>query len=144
MKNAEGDDILISEGKGKNWNYHPNLPLANSPIFRWPPRISYIVGWIRRSWFNLSATTLWVLLAIIINNWFQPSLIEWRWVEIGYMLVRNLLLICCVAGTLHFWLWSKQIQGKDLRFDSRNLAQKNRVFKCMYRKIAKKSVKNRF
>ena len=33
MKNAEGDEILIPEGESKVWNYHPNLPVPNSPVF---------------------------------------------------------------------------------------------------------------
>ena len=64
MKNAEGEDILVPEGKSKIWNYHPNLPVPNSPIFRWRPRIGFVLNWFRRGWFALSGATIgwpWLL-----------------------------------------------------------------------------------
>ena len=48
MKNAEGEDILVPEGQSKIWNYHPNLPVPNSPVFRWRPRIWFVLNWFRR------------------------------------------------------------------------------------------------
>ena len=128
MKNAEGDNILVRGGKNKTWNYHPDLPISNSPIFRWPLRTVFILSWLKRTWLNLSATTIWILLAIIVHNLFQPSLADWIWKDIGFMFLRNLCLISCVAGGLHFLLWYKQIQGSNLRFDSRVITKRSRVF----------------
>ena len=45
MKNAEGEDILVPAGQSKIWNYHPNLPVPNSPVFRWRPRIGFVLNW---------------------------------------------------------------------------------------------------
>ena len=41
MKNAEGDEVLIPEGKSNVWNYHLNLPVPNSPVFRFPTRVLF-------------------------------------------------------------------------------------------------------
>ena len=77
MKNAEGEDILVPEGQSKIWNYHPNLPVPNSPVFRWRPRIGFVLNWFRHGWFALSGATIWVALAFVVFTWFQPSLAQW-------------------------------------------------------------------
>ena len=58
MKNAEGDEVLIPEGKSKVWNYHPNLPVPNSPVFRFPTRILFVLNWFRRGWLGLNADSM--------------------------------------------------------------------------------------
>ena len=63
MKNAEGEKILVPEGQNKIWNYHPNLPVPNSPVFRWRPRVWFVLNWFRRGWLALSGATIWVALA---------------------------------------------------------------------------------
>jgi hypothetical protein len=106
MKNAEGEDILVPEGQSKIWNYHPNLPVPNSPVFRWRPRIGFVLNWFRNGWFALSGATIWVALAFVVFTWFQPSLAQWSIGGIILMLLRNLFLIFIIAGGLHLWLWS--------------------------------------
>ena len=74
MRNAEGDRITKPEGATKVWNYSPNLPLANSPVFRWPPRPKFVLNWFRRAWLGVSAATLWTALAFISWTWLSPDL----------------------------------------------------------------------
>ena len=128
MKNAEGDEVLKPEGKSKVWNYHPNLPVPNSPVFRFPTRILFVLNWFRRGWLGLSATTLWVTLAFVTYNWFQPSLEHWSIHAIGMMFLRNLALITIIAGGLHLWLWIMRRQGDQLKFDSRDMMRDNGTF----------------
>jgi hypothetical protein len=101
MKNAEGDEVVVPEGQSKIWNYHPNLPLPNSPVFHWRPRIWFVLNWFRRGWLALSGATIWVALAFGVFTWLQPSLAEWSFQAIILMLVRNLVLILIIAGGLH-------------------------------------------
>ena len=128
MKNAEGDDIVVPEGKSKIWNYHPNLPLSNSPFFRIPPRIFFSLEWFRRGWLTLSGATIWVALAIITYTWLQPTLLNWNIQSISLMLLRNVVLISIIAGSLHLWLWTMKRQGENLKFDSREMVSNNRRF----------------
>ena len=128
MKNAEGEEILIPEGQSKIWNYHPNLPVPNSPVFRWRPRFWFVLNWFRRGWLALSGATIWVALAFAVYIWLQPSLAEWSLQTIFLMLVRNLALILIIAGGLHLWLWAMRQQGDRLKFDSRNMMRDNGTF----------------
>ena len=128
MKNAEGEDILVPEGQSKIWNYHPNLPVPNSPVFRWRPRIGFVLNWFRRGWFALSGATIWVALAFVAFTWFQPSLAEWSLEGIISMLLRNLFLIFIIAGGLHLWLWAMRFQGDRLKFDIRDMMRDNGTF----------------
>ena len=128
MKNAEGEDILVPEGQSKIWNYHPNLPVPNSPVFYWRPRIRFVLNWFRRGWLVLSGATIWVALAFVVFTWFQPSLAEWNLEGIISMLLRNLVLIFIVAGGLHCWLWAIRFQGDRLKFDIRDMMRDNGTF----------------
>ena len=74
MKNAEGEKILVPEGQNKIWNYHPDLPVPNSPVFRWRPRVWFVLNWFRRGWLALSGATIWVALAFGVFTWLQPEL----------------------------------------------------------------------
>ena len=128
MKNAEGEKIVTKEGSSKVWNYHPNLPLPNSPVFHFPPRLREVFKWFQRGWLSVSAITIWLALAVTIYNWFQPSLTEWSMQAIFEMLLRNLFLLITVAGGLHIWLWALQKQGEKLKFDSREMVCNNGTF----------------
>ena len=128
MKNAEGEDILVPEGQSKFWNYHPNLPVPNSPVFRWRPRIGFVLNWFKHGWFALSGATIWVALAFVVFTWFQPSLAQWSIEGIILMLLRNLFLIFIIAGGLHWWLWAMRFQGDRLKFDIRDMMRDNGTF----------------
>ena len=38
----------------REWNYFPELPLANPSIFRWPPDPRFLVRWFAHNWLTLS------------------------------------------------------------------------------------------
>ncbi len=118
--------------RGKNpWHYVPALPIQTSPYFSWPPNASAIARWMIRGWFPLSERLIILLLAIVSVVFFHPELvvtteISASWVAQIY--IRNFLLMCIVAGGLHwyFYIWRKQ--GDDFRFDARPLVKSGRAF----------------
>ena len=57
-----------------NWNYHPELPLADNSIFKWPPDPSFAANWLRTNWLSLSERVLMLLLAILLWVWVYPDL----------------------------------------------------------------------
>ena len=128
MKNAEGEEIIVPEGQSKIWNYHPDLPLPNSPVFHWRPRMLFILNWFRSGWLALSGATIWVALAFGVFTWLQPSLAGWSLQAVFLMLIRNLALIFIIAGGLHLWLWAMRRQGDRLKFDSRDMMRDNGTF----------------
>ena len=45
----------------REWNYHPELPLADPSVFQWPPRAGLLSRWLLRNWLSLSERVLLLL-----------------------------------------------------------------------------------
>lgn len=107
------------------WNHRPELPIQVSPLFRWPLKPIAILKWFWESWFLISERLLLVGLAFISWYYLQPSLENSQSFEFGWiaqMWVRNVCLMTLVAGGLHLWLFTFKGQGKQLKYDPRDLA----------------------
>ena len=128
MHNQEGDKIEKSEGSDKNWHFHPNLPLSNSPVFHFPPRMGPVLNWFRNAWLNLSGTTILVILAVFSASWLQPELDKISLEAVSIMTIRNFTLIFVIAGSLHLWFWKIQVQGEKFKYDARSMATNNKRF----------------
>ena len=114
----------------KEWNYHPELPIRISPLFRWPLRPLEILRWFWDSWFLISERLILVGVAFLSWYWLQPALetsqnFAFGWVAI--MWSRNAILMTLVAGGLHLWFFTFTGQGSNLKYDPRDLA-KGRMF----------------
>lgn len=126
------DDTGANAARNKSpWHYVPALPIKTSPYFQWPLNFPAIARWMISGWFPLSERLIILLLAILCSVAFQPELtrcatlsIDW----IAQIYIRNFVLMCLVAGGLHwyFYMWRKQ--GDDYRFDARPLVKRGRVF----------------
>lgn len=121
------DDAPMSE----EWNWHPNLPIPNSPLFEWPMRPSAIFRWLAKSWFELSMTTVTLGTAILTANYLQPTLegcatFEFGWIAQIYL--RNFALITIIAGGLHLYLHTYKLQGKKRKFIAQEFAKNKRMF----------------
>lgn len=118
--------------KGKaTWQYTPPLPVAVSPYFSWPPNIRNILKWMVSGWFPISERLIILALAVIANAAFSPLLPEVSgsgpgW--IGFLLLRNLFLMCLVAGGLHWYFYIARKQGDERRYDTRPFATSSKVF----------------
>ncbi|MEM9500143.1 MAG: sterol desaturase family protein [Pseudomonadota bacterium] len=113
------------------WNYHPDLPIAVSPLFSWPPRPAAWLKWIASYWVAVSSVTLELALAFIVYTWFQPSWDTMQTLSPGWIAqiwVRNVILICLVAGGLHLWFITFAAQGQQLKFDKRDQVRNSRTF----------------
>ncbi len=83
-----------------NWNYHPDLPLADNSIFKWPPDPSFAANWLRTNWLSLSERVLMLLLAILLWIWVYPDLeaaedFAFGW--IAQVWIINLALVGSIA-----------------------------------------------
>ena len=115
----------------REWNYRPDLPLANPSVFQWPPRPAFLVRWVLNNWLTLSERVLMVLLAIGLWYFAYPALeiagtFAWGWIL--QVWVINLVLMFCVAGGLHWYFYMRKGQGKRLKFDHRDQARGNRLW----------------
>jgi sterol desaturase/sphingolipid hydroxylase (fatty acid hydroxylase superfamily) len=121
---------MPSEPKG-DWNYHPDLPLANPSVFRWPPDPAFMLGWFARNWLVLSERVILLIIAIAAWQFLYPSLEESRQFAVGWIArtyVVNMALMLAFAGGLHWYFYIVRGQGKQLKFDRRDQTRNNRTF----------------
>ncbi|MEM9045906.1 MAG: sterol desaturase family protein [Pseudomonadota bacterium] len=119
------------EGVSREWNYRPEGSVETNPLFAWPPRPIATLIWLKKSWLELSASLLWLVLAGAVYAWLQPTYETMRELTPAWMLqiwARNVGLICLLAGGLHLWLYRYRRQGKLLKFDHRDQAENNGNF----------------
>ena len=115
----------------KEWNYHPDLPLADPSIFKWPPDPHFLGRWVLRNWLTLSERVMMVVLATLCWLFLYPSLGTAKTLAFGWVFqvwLVNLGLMICIAGGLHWFFYVRRGQGKALKFDHRELAKGNSLW----------------
>ena len=128
---VEGMTDTGSQTGSKAWNHHPDLPIPVSPIFSWPPRPIAWLKWVASYWLALSSVTIELALAWVVYAWFQPGWDSMQSLAPGWALqiwLRNLILLCLVAGGLHLWFITLKGQGKELKFDAWDQTRDNGHF----------------
>ncbi|MBT3466235.1 MAG: sterol desaturase family protein [Rhodobacteraceae bacterium] len=115
----------------KEWHYHPDLPLADPSIFKWPPDPRFLGRWVLRNWLTLSERVMMVVLATLSWLFLYPSLetaktFAFDWVFQVWLV--NLALMICIAGGLHWFFYVRRGQGKALKFDHREPAKGNSLW----------------
>ena len=124
-------DKPIGKGELQDWNWNPALPIPVSPIFSWPPKPMSLLCWLASYWLALSSTVIELALAFAVWWLTQPSsetMVQFSVLWVLIIWLRNLVLLFIVAGSLHMWLWRLRGQGRDLKFDKREMAQGNGHF----------------
>ena len=48
------NDEHLKAGTSKVWNWHPDLPVAVTPLFAWPPRPLATVKWFATNWLPMT------------------------------------------------------------------------------------------
>ena len=120
-----------SPGMKAQWNWHPVLPIPNSPLFEWPPSPVATFRWFAKSWLRLSMTLL--VLGASTLTWIilQPALERTGTFEFGWIaqiLLRNLALTVVIAGSLHLYLHTFRKQDRHHRFMKPGTERKHRKF----------------
>ncbi len=120
-----------AEPMSREWNYHPDLPLADSSVFRWPPEPGFPGRWFVRNWLMLSERVMMVALAVFCWWAFYPPLDRAQDFAMGWVLqvwAVNMGLMIAVAGGLHWYFYMRKGQGSVLKFDRRDQATGNRLW----------------
>ena len=115
----------------KAWNWHPELPIGNSPLFLWPPEPVDTMRWFAGSWLKLSMTAVILALSVVVWVAFQPAMEQFRNFEAGWVaqiVLRNLVLVTVLAGGSHLYLHRAKLQGDRHKFMKREFAENNRAF----------------
>ena len=131
-QHSHGPAAASGPARGKSpWHYTPALPIRPSPYFNWPMDVAAIGRWMVGGWFPLSERLIILLLAIVSASFFHPDIeqsvvFSLDWIVPIYL--RNLILMCLVAGGLHLYFYVWRRQGDDYRFDARPLVRNGKVF----------------
>jgi len=115
----------------REWNHTPELPIAVSPVWQWPPRPQAVLKWYADAWFFVTVNMALLALAVVSWLWFSPSLTQAQNLGAGWIAMiwaRNLVLISAVAGGLHLWFHVLGRQGTDKKYDPRPFPRKGRMF----------------
>ncbi len=115
----------------KQWHYMPDVPVQTSPLFAWPPKPLKALKWIAGSWFTIGENIILAALAFAVWHFASPSLettntIEVSWV--GFIFIRNIILMTLVAGGLHWFFHTKKNQDDALKFDARDVPAKGKTY----------------
>ncbi|QGX96842.1 sterol desaturase family protein [Roseovarius faecimaris] len=117
--------------KSRDWNYHPDLPLRDPSVFRWPPEPGYLARWFGRNWLTLSERVMMVLLAVVLWLFFYPALetaqsFAWGWIVQSWAV--TFAITALTAGALHWYFYIRKGQGMRLKFDRRGQAKGNKLW----------------
>ena len=120
-----------TSNENADWAWHPKLPIENSPIFSWPPRMSEAIKYLLGRGFLLSRAPLYAALALVSWLYLLPPVAQWKVFEFAWIArvyVLNLGLTILVAGGLHLYLHVGKRQGGRRKFDSRELSRSHPRF----------------
>ncbi|MEH6361848.1 MAG: sterol desaturase family protein, partial [Amylibacter sp.] len=120
-----------SKPRPTEWNYHPDLPLADPSIFNWPPRPAFIARWFGRNWLMLSERVMLLILSVAAWLLLYPSLetaqrFAFAWIFQTWAV--NMGLMIAISGGLHWYFYMRKGQGMALKFDKRDQAKGNRLW----------------
>ena len=120
-----------TQARAPRWHFSPSVPIAVSPLFTRPFDPLAAFKWFLRGWLPVTENLLVLVLAILSWTFFHPALEQCRefaidWIALIWL--RNLALMCLVAGGLHLYFYVWRRQGEERRYDARPFARNNRVF----------------
>lgn len=121
----------MAEHQSREWNHHPDLPLADPSIFKWPPSPGSLARWFARNWLTLSERVMLVILSVGCWYLLYPSLDTARDFAFGWVFqtwLVNIGLMIAIAGGLHWYFYIRRGQGIRLKFDRRDQTKGNRLW----------------
>jgi sterol desaturase/sphingolipid hydroxylase (fatty acid hydroxylase superfamily) len=121
----------MADNQSREWNYHPDLPLADPSIFKWPPNPGFLVRWFARNWLTLSERVMMVLISVAAWYLLYPSLDAARTFAFGWIFqtwLINMGLMIAAAGGLHWYFYMRRGQGVRLKFDRRDQSRGNSLW----------------
>ncbi|MEO9825869.1 MAG: sterol desaturase family protein [Paracoccaceae bacterium] len=123
--------LTISEpaGPSKEWNYHPSLPIAMSPVFDLPPKPKAALSWLMGTWLRLTPPVNHLMCALIAYAFLWPSMEAMQSFNASWMaqiFAINFGSVLILAGALHLYLYVLAGQKMRLKFDVRPMEKSSR------------------
>ena len=131
MNKVEPSAAKSTPSFARQWHYLPEVPIAVSPFFSWPPDPGRMFRWVRDRWFALAENSLLIGLATVCWFFLTPPLEVAKTLAVGWIVAlyaTNLVLMILVAGGLHLYFYWWRGQGRELKYDPRELKANSRSF----------------
>lgn len=121
---------MTNKPPDSNSPYKPDYRIDTPPLYRWPPRPLAALRWL---FFDMLFPWGFFFIALATVSWFYltPSMTtmsELKPMWIVLIWIRNAVLLTLVAGTLHWWLYTRHAQDKQYKFQQQWLATDNKLF----------------
>ena len=101
--------------------YHPESIIKPPPIYDWPPRPLAVLKYL--TWDMLFPWGyLYIAMAFVSWVWLMPSMETMATLSLDWMALvwlRNAFFLTLVAGGLHWWLYMRKSQDREMKFDGR-------------------------
>lgn len=126
---VEADAAGEPAGKSREWNYHPNLPIAISPVFDIPPAPKAAMAWLFGTWCKLTPPVNHLFFALITYTFLWPSMttmqvLGWEWG--AQIFAVNFGAVSILAGALYSYLYIFEGQEAHLKYDLRPMEKNSR------------------
>jgi lathosterol oxidase len=121
---------MTTESSTDDNHYKPNYRIETPPLYDWPPHPIAAFRWL---FFGLLFPWGFFFIALAVVAWLflTPTMatmsnlsVDW----IALIWIRNAVLLTMVAGSLHWWLYSRQSQAKQYKFQKQWLTTDNPLF----------------
>jgi len=116
-------------GKSREWNFHPALPIAMSPVFDTPPHPKAALAWLKGTWLKRTPPVNHLICAALVYLLLWPSMAQvasggagWIW----QIIAVNFGMIALFATALHLYLYVYAGQQMRLKFDVRPMEKSPR------------------
>lgn len=111
------------------WNH--STPVVFSPLFAWPPKPRAALLTLTQRWFTVSRSILFLAMAVLVHQYLLPVSDQMKsltgsWVALVFL--SNFLFMLIIAGSLHLFLFTFRMQGKQLKYDHRESHEISRKF----------------
>ena len=98
----------LNKPMSKQWFWHPKLPVEFYPYFDWPPKLKEIFNFVFLRWLQKSDRTIFLILSFMTFYLLMPTMetmsnLSTNWIFM--LILRNIILITIVAGSLHWWFY---------------------------------------
>jgi len=125
------DDLKFGAEDARGY-WKPIKSISYGPFFEWPPKPKALFKWFFGfPGYLLPWNLLYALAAIIIWLYLTPPLekmttlkIDW----IGFILLRNFILLIAITGSWHLWLYVWRKQDTKFKYNRSWPNKKSKVF----------------
>ena len=115
-----------------NGNYHPKK-IVYKPIFVWPPQPIALLKWLVHfpDGFLWPWASIHIIIGLISYLYFSPSIEQSKNLNISWIsiiVVRNFVILLLYTGLWHYWLYIRNSQGSDFKYNPRSFGKGKKWF----------------